>query len=723
MAATVSILHRFNRAAARSATLAIVLACALAGTAPPARGADDDMPARVGRIADFGGAVHVAPEDRANEWAEVGLNYPVVSGDNLWVSGDGRAEVDVGGGRLRLAGDTNVHLSRIDDRELSLFVAQGRVIVRLDVLDPGEVARVDTPNTQVTLLRPGLYRIEVSNDRQETTLVVREGEATAAVTNGLQQVLPGQTATLFGDQDVQADVRNGTGLDGFDTWSADRDRYYRANRSAAYVSPQMVGAADLEQYGAWQTYPEYGAVWFPSTVDAGWAPYRHGRWVSLSGWGLTWVDDAPWGYAPFHYGRWAFIGGRWGWCPGRFVARPVWAPALVAWYGGGGGAVGGYGPVYGWVPLGWRDPYIPAWRNCSNRCWNNYNRPYAVNVAERPRQRPTHYVNYQVPGAVTAMSGAAFVSGKPVAVNRVNLPGGQLSGLPPLSNAPQVKPLPITTNRVRPGNGAPIPASSAYGTTQADGGVAAAPGHLRARRSGAAMGQTGAGVQRGRIAATELRSALTRSAGAKHRRKAATHRARLRRRLRRRQEASRRPRSRRRIRSMSRHRIQTAPCPGARARRRRWRRIAAGRRPPYVPMAPRTVSPAQPRAARGAAAFGAARADVAPPGAAAPTRDVGPAGTGANRTARQMRAATPQQPVNSAPPAQMRAAPPPGPRGAAAIAAAGAAGWAAFGTPGTTRAGARATRRRQARGREARAVADSELTVGLPQPASARSRA
>jgi hypothetical protein len=269
MAATVSILHRFNRAAARSATLAIVLACALAGTAPPARGADDDMPARVGRIADFGGAVHVAPEDRANEWAEVGLNYPVVSGDNLWVSGDGRAEVDVGGGRLRLAGDTNVHMSRIDDRELSLFVAQGRVIVRLDVLDPGEVARIDTPNTQVTLLRPGLYRIEVSNDRQETTLVVREGEATAAVTNGLQQVLPGQTATIFGDQDVQADVRNGTGLDGFRYMERRRDRYYRSNRSAAYVSPQMVGAADLEQYGAWQTYPEYGAVWFPSTVEGG----------------------------------------------------------------------------------------------------------------------------------------------------------------------------------------------------------------------------------------------------------------------------------------------------------------------------------------------------------------------------------------------------------------------------------------------------------------------
>ena len=465
MAATLSILHRINFAAAREATLAMVLACALVAMAPPARGADDDLPARVGRIADFGGAVYLAPEDHANEWAEVGLNYPVASGDNLWVSGEGRAEVDLGGGRLRLAGDTNVHLSRLDERELSLFVAQGRVIVRLRVLDPGEVARVDTPNTQVTLLRPGLYRIDVSSDRQETTLVVREGEANAAVTNGLQQVLPGQTATLFGDQDVQADVRNGTGVDGFDTWSADRDRYYRASRTATYVSPQMVGAADLDQYGSWQTYSEYGAVWFPTTVAVGWAPYRDGRWVSLSGWGLTWVDDAPWGYAPFHYGRWVSVGGRWGWCPGRYVARPVWAPALVAWYGGGV-AIGGYGPVYGWVPLGWRDPYVPGWRNCSNRCWNNYNRPYAVNVAERPRQPPTYYANYQVPGAVTAMSGAAFVSGKPVGVNRVNLPSGQLSGLSSLSGAPQVKPLPVATNIVRPGNGAPIPASSAFGTTK-----------------------------------------------------------------------------------------------------------------------------------------------------------------------------------------------------------------------------------------------------------------
>ena len=471
MAATMSILRRINPfflvAPQRFATLvALTALVALAAVAPRTHAAEDDPPGRVGRLADAGGAVYLAPEDRADAWAEVGLNYPVASGDNLWVQGEGRAEIDFGIGQLRLGGDSNVHVSRLDDHELSLFVAQGRAIVRLRTLEPGDVARIDTPNTQIALLRPGLYRIDVSADRQETAIVVREGEATASAGNGVQQVLPGQTATLVGGPDVQVDVRNGSGIDGFDTYSASRDRFYRPSLTAEYVSPQMVGAAELDRYGQWQSYPDYGAVWFPSQVAPDWAPYRDGSWVTVSGWGLTWVDAAPWGYAPFHYGRWAHIGGRWGWCPGRYVARPVWAPALVAWYGGSNWGAAAGGPVYGWVPLGWREPYTPSWRNCSNRCWNNYNRPYAVNVAERPRQPPAAYANYRVPGAVTAMAGSAFVAGKPVAANRVNVASTQFASAPVLAGAPQLKPLPVGTRVVQPGNGAPMPASTALGTTK-----------------------------------------------------------------------------------------------------------------------------------------------------------------------------------------------------------------------------------------------------------------
>src|SRR5512143_342999 len=105
---------------------------------------DEELPARVARIADFAGDIFLATEDRANEWTPVGLNYPVTSGDNLWVGGDGRAEVDYGGGQFRMGGDTNLNVSRLDDHQLVLFVAQGRLLVRVRVLDPGDGARVDT---------------------------------------------------------------------------------------------------------------------------------------------------------------------------------------------------------------------------------------------------------------------------------------------------------------------------------------------------------------------------------------------------------------------------------------------------------------------------------------------------------------------------------------------------------------------------------------------------
>ncbi|HEY3181152.1 MAG TPA: DUF6600 domain-containing protein [Casimicrobiaceae bacterium] len=449
-------------------TFLITLLALLAAAFGAAAQEVDEAPSRVGRVADVNGQLFLAPEDRADEWAPIELNYPIGSGDNLWLSGEGRAEVDFGVGQLRVSGNTNVHVSRLDDHALSLFVAQGQAIVALRALEQGDSARIDTPNTQIELLRPGLYRIDVSDDRQETTVVVREGEANVAAAGGFQQVLQGQTARLAGTTDVQVDVRNGSGLDGFDTWSANRDRYYaRVGRSLAYVSNQMVGYADLEQYGTWQTLPDYGAVWFPTAVAVDWAPYRHGHWVSRPAWGWTWVDYAPWGYAPFHYGRWAYVGGRWGWCPGAYVRRPAWAPALVAWYGGNnwGVSVAGGGPVYGWVPLGWRDPYIPSWRNCGSRCWTAYNRPYAVNVAERTRQ-PTAYVNRGVPGAITAVGGAAFASGNPVAPNVIHVPPNMVATAPVLSAAPMLKPAPVTVNALRPGNGVPPPASTIQARTK-----------------------------------------------------------------------------------------------------------------------------------------------------------------------------------------------------------------------------------------------------------------
>ena len=421
----------------------------------------DDLPARVGRLADLGGSVYISTEERPEDWVEALRNATLTSGDNLWVSGDGRAEIDYGGGQFRLAGNTNLHVARLDDRVLALFLAHGRVIVRVRALEAGEAARIDTPNTQLALTRPGLYRIEVTEDRERTELVVREGEATMSVASGAQQVLPGQTASVEGQDPNYADVRSGFGVDGFDSWSADRDRRYERSRSANYVSRQMVGYADLDEYGRWDSTPDYGAIWYPTTVASGWAPYRYGRWSWVAGYGWTWVDDAPWGYAPFHYGRWIYVGNRWGWAPGGYVLRPAWAPALVGWYGGSGwtASVSFGAPVYGWVPLGWGEPYIPAWRNCSDRCWTRYNRPYVANYAERRNALPTRYVNWSAPGGATAVSGAIFTGRQPVQSNVVPVRPQVVSNAPVLGQAPVLaRPTVETIPGARPTVAAPPPA-------------------------------------------------------------------------------------------------------------------------------------------------------------------------------------------------------------------------------------------------------------------------
>ena len=132
--------------------------------------ADDDaanLPARVGRVSEIDGEIFLATQDRANVWVPIGLNYPITSGDSLWVSADGRAEIDFGGGRFRMAGDTNLQVIALDDRQLALFVASGRVIIRVRSLGSDQFARVETPNTQIDIDRPGQYRVDVDGDQPQ----------------------------------------------------------------------------------------------------------------------------------------------------------------------------------------------------------------------------------------------------------------------------------------------------------------------------------------------------------------------------------------------------------------------------------------------------------------------------------------------------------------------------------------------------------------------------
>ena len=384
-----------------------------------------DPPSRVARLSLLEGAVSFQPES-VNDWTGASLNYPLTTGDHLYSDQGGRAELRIGPNAIRLAGQTNFGFLNLDDQTVQIRLTQGSINVRIRGISDQDIWEVDTPNGAVSLLRAGDYRIDTDPARNATMVTVRGGEAEVTANGQSFPVRVRQTAYFAGDG-RQESVQDMNSADDFDRFTIDRDRREDSIPPPRYVSQQMVGYEDLDQYGSWEPSSEYGPVWRPR-VRAGWSPYHDGRWAYREPWGWTWVDDAPWGFAPFHYGRWAYYRGGWGWCPGPVVvARPVYAPALVAFVGGGGFNlsvnIGGGG--VGWFPLGPREIYAPAYRvspryvrevNYMNvREMNNITvNNIVVNRQVNNFQVNNVYVNRNAPGAFTAVSRQDFVGSRQV---------------------------------------------------------------------------------------------------------------------------------------------------------------------------------------------------------------------------------------------------------------------------------------------------------------------
>jgi len=379
--------------------------------------AQDDPPGRVGRIADLQGQVW-AYDIEAGQWIEAERNRPLTQGDRVSTAPDARAELRVGSTVIRLGGVTELEVLRLDDERIGLQLHAGSLALRVQSREVANEIELVTAEARLRPLRAGHYRLDRTDDTSHAG--TWRGSLRVADVDGLV-VDTGQRIELWREGDGRRLSHAWTPLpdDAFARWVASAD--LRDQRSAAtqYVSPEMTGAEDLDRHGRWDRNPEYGAVWFPYEVRSGWAPYRYGRWVWMRPWGWTWIDEAPWGFAPFHYGRWVHWGGRWGWWPGAYVARPVFAPALVAWVGGSnwGVSVNVGGPAIGWVPLAPREVFVP-WYRATPIYVDRVNRHPRPPPGRKPVPQvptgPIMYGNQGVPGAVTVVPRDVLVRRQPV---------------------------------------------------------------------------------------------------------------------------------------------------------------------------------------------------------------------------------------------------------------------------------------------------------------------
>jgi len=395
-----------------------------------------DIPSRVGRLAFTQGQVSVY-QDPELGWDKAYVNTPVTSENSVWTDRGARAEVRVGGIAVRLDGETQLDVSRLDDDDFDAGVARGSINVRVRYKQSNDHITLNTAQALFILDGDGRYRLDVDEDREQARLTVFSGHAQMESSQGRIPVEAGRMIIVSGGQYGVEQAR----VEEFDRWADARDRQWIDNNTRNYVSSDMTGYEELDRYGSWSQDADYGSVWFPTQVSAGWAPYRYGHWTYVRPWGWTWIDDAAWGYAPSHYGRWVQVRNRWAWAPGYAVReRPVWAPAVVGFIGGAGFSVsiaaGSAAPV-GWYPLApWEryqpwyhvnNTYVtrmnhyvvdrrPRWAQAQGDDWRHWNRDRAATVVNRDVFVSRRSVqNSVVRVAPEAIRSASVVSGEAVA--------------------------------------------------------------------------------------------------------------------------------------------------------------------------------------------------------------------------------------------------------------------------------------------------------------------
>ncbi|MBV8150872.1 MAG: FecR domain-containing protein, partial [Candidatus Eremiobacteraeota bacterium] len=239
-------------------------------------------------------------------------NAPVLDADELATGLASRAEVQLDGiSAVRIDQDARVAFTNLDAGYRQLRLVRGTIELRL--FHDGDGASVETPTTLIREDRAGRYRIDV---------------------------LPDGTTHV-----------GATRADDFDRWNDARDADAQAALASDHADRQVAGMGELAAYGRWMNLPQYGDVWAPN-VSSDWSPYHAGQWITTPFYNQTWVGAEPWGWAPYHFGSWFFTPGiGWAWYPGGI---PIWSPALVSFFGLGGGLIG-------WTPLAPFQTLQPWW--------------------------------------------------------------------------------------------------------------------------------------------------------------------------------------------------------------------------------------------------------------------------------------------------------------------------------------------------------------------------
>jgi hypothetical protein len=190
-----------------------------------------------------------------------------------------RARRVAGGIAVRLDGETQLDVSRLDDDDFDAGVARGSINVRVRYKQSNDHITLNTAQALFILDGDGRYRLDVDEDREQARLTVFSGHAQMESSQGRIPVEAGRMIIVSGGQYGVEQAR----VEEFDRWADSRDRQWIDSKTRNYVSNDMTGYEGLDRYGPGRGTP-LRPVWYPRRC-AGW---------HLSLRTLTYVR--PWGW-------------------------------------------------------------------------------------------------------------------------------------------------------------------------------------------------------------------------------------------------------------------------------------------------------------------------------------------------------------------------------------------------------------------------------------------
>jgi FecR protein len=210
--------------------------------------------ARVARVQYMSGEISWAQCD-LDKWSAASQNQRLTPNTCVWADKNSRAELDLVNGLLRMNSETSVTLVALSQSNTQLKVNQGTVSLSVPRLRGGEIYEIDTPNATLTVMKPGVYRVDVLSHGDQTWVTVRRGVLAASGKGPAVNIDAGQQVRFENENSLQHTALKAPAPDGFDDWAHVRDERLGVFRSGPFI----VG---------------FGPYW-PGPPPPVWGPYPH----------------------------------------------------------------------------------------------------------------------------------------------------------------------------------------------------------------------------------------------------------------------------------------------------------------------------------------------------------------------------------------------------------------------------------------------------------------